>query len=292
MQTTGKTLVAHAEARTQSLRQANNDEQVPRIDGVPTWRPRWQLLLSRKTSTYGAVVLTIVLYCLVLLNCDVAFIGLAYLVLAVWCLAAQPQKGKWNVLEDSDNSILNDIILGDGAVSPRLTNQPTLLSPSSTAVGASSIALVGSSALSWIPLFLISILSTLDFFSQLTLPGLATNFDISDDVLYFLKTAVGVDYAPTSHELALRLLRPVFILACIYAFRKLYSIGVLHRQLAHATYSEDEYQQHRLAKQWRVGAFIKRFLILHASKIVVFVAFAAAMQDPSALGWALVGKNY
>jgi hypothetical protein len=267
----------------------NSQAVVPRINRVPTWRPRWQLLLARKTSTYGAVVLALVLYCLVLLNCDVAFLGVAYLILAVWCLAVQPQKGHWNAVENTF-LVLKSSILGT-SFNPRTIdsrrNEPLLLllAPPSS----SSVLLVDSSTLSWIPLLCTTILATLDFALQLILPAIAANFYISEDILDFFKSGVGIDFAPCSQkDLSLRLLRPVFILACIYVFRKLYSLGILHRQLAYAAVTEEEYQQQRVAKQWRLGAFFKRLLILHAPKLVVFVAFAAAMQDPSALGWVLV----
>ena len=263
--------------------------QIPRVNGVPTWRSRWQLLLARKTSTYGAVVVASVLYCLVLLNCDVSFLGVAYMVVAVWCLAVQPQKGQWRVLadnvDDSEESLLLHSIIRGASRST-----PLLLASSADSGRGFCLTLVGSSLSSWIPLLSSVAVATLDFFLQITLPALAANFDIPDDVLNFMKTAVGVDFEPTGQELALRLLRPTIVLASVYAFRKLYSIGILHRQLAHAALTEDEYEQHRLAKQWSFGAFVKRCLILHASKVVVVVAFAAAMQDPSALGWALVGK--
>jgi hypothetical protein len=285
LQSTGQAVVAEAASKAPSL---ENIEEIPRINSVRTWLPRWQLLFARKASTYGAAVLTVVLYCLVLLNCNVAFIGLAYIIVAVWCLAVQPQKGKWRVDggADVDSDVLHSAILG---VDTARSNQQILSAPS----GASSsrVELVGSSILSWIPLFVATLLATLDFIVQVTLPAVAANVYISEEILNFLKTAVGVDFAPTSKELALGLLRPTLILACIYAFRRLYSIGILHRQLAHAAVDQEEYEQRRLAKQWGVGAFVKRCLILHASKLVVLVAFAAAMQDPSALGWCFVGKN-
>jgi hypothetical protein len=294
IQSAAHTVLAEAAAKPPSSSslegEGDGGEQVPKIDGVPTWLPRWKLLLARKASTYGAVVLTFVLYCLLLFNCDVAFVGLAYMVVAVWCLAVQPQKGHWSVSQnreglDGDNLVLNNVILGVGSSLPRRNQQRR--SPSSS----SSVRLVGSSTLSWVPLLSITILATLDFLLQLFMPAFAANFYISDKVLKFLKTAVGVEYAPTNQELALRLLRPVLVIACTYAFRRLYSVGILHRQLVHAALSDDDFQQHRLAKQWRIGYFVKRFFILHASKVVVLVAFAAAMQNASAIGWVLVGKK-
>jgi hypothetical protein len=289
LQAAGKAVVAEAAATAPENNRAQQ-QQVPRVNGVLTWRPRWQLLLARKTSTYGAVVLAIVLYCLVLLNCDVAFIGLAYLAVAVWCLAVQPQKGQWHVVQTVDDiDVLYDTILGARSL------QSSQQIVSADAGTRSAFAeLIGSSVSSWIPLFSASIVVTLDFVLQSILPVVVSShyFAISEDVLNFLKNAVGLDTAPTGRELALGLMRPVLVLACIYTFRKLYSIGVLHRQLAHEALDQDEYEQLRVAKQWSVGAFVKRFLILHASKVVVIVAFAAAMKNPSALGWALVGKQY
>lgn len=290
VQSAAQTVVTEAAAKPPSFLQgdSNGGEHVPKINGVPTWLPRWKLLLARKTLTYGAIVLTVVLYCLVFYNCDVAFIGVAYMIVAVWCLAVPPQKGQWSVLQNrtgfnGESSVLDEIILGVGSSSSRRNQQRQFSS--------SSVRLVGSSTLSWVPLLFTTVLATFDFLIQVSLPALAANFNISDKVLKFISSAVGVDYAPTNQELALLLLRPVLVLVCIYTFRRLYSLGILHRQLAHAALSEDDYQQHRLAKQWRVGAFLKRFLILHASKIVVIVAFTAAMQNASAIGWALVGKN-
>lgn len=46
----------------------------------------------------------------------------------------------------------------------------------------------------------------------------------------------------------------------------------------------------RLRAQLGVPAFFKRLIILHASKLVALLAFAAAMQAPGGLGLLLAGE--
>ena len=48
-----------------------------------------------------------------------------------------------------------------------------------------------------------------------------------------------------------------------------------------------ESMQHKLQVQRGACAFVQRAIILHGSKLVALAAFAAAMQAPGALGWAL-----
>lgn len=154
--------------------------------------------------------------------------------------------------------------------------------------------LVGSPATRWIPLTATAVVATLDFVVQAALPAVVAAgwpLFISTDVLDFLRDAIGIDAYATGSALALRLLRPVLILGCLTLYRRLYCLGTLHRQLAHALMDDSAYERHRIAKQWGSGALLKRILILHASKAVVILAFAAAMQIPSALGWTLVGKT-
>ena len=235
---------------------------------------------------------------MVLFDCDVAAVGLVYLCLGVWCLAVQPTKGQWmdrqggtlrlqalmGYESSSSSSVLEEVAESVVPLSP--------LSPRSLR-NVRGFVLVGSPATKWIPLTATAVFATLDFIVQAALPAVAASgwpVSISTDVLDFLRDAIGIDAFATGSALALRLLRPVLILGCLTLYRRLYCLGTLHRQLAHALMDDSSYERHRLAKQWRFGALLKRVLILHASKAVVILAFAAAMQIPSALGWMFVGK--
>ena len=52
-----------------------------------------------------------------------------------------------------------------------------------------------------------------------------------------------------------------------------------------------ELEQKRAQRQLTFTALCKRVLILHSSKLVVLAAFLAAVQQPGALGWLLVGES-
>ena len=52
-----------------------------------------------------------------------------------------------------------------------------------------------------------------------------------------------------------------------------------------------EQEQQKLRAQRGPVAFLKRFLILHSSKLVGLLVFATAMQCQSAIGWLLVGES-
>ena len=158
------------------------------------------------------------------------------------------------------------------------------------------MVLQGSSAVCWMPLTCTAAVAAVDFFFQAALPAVVMThwpFHLSLEDVDFLRSAVGIDAEATGMQLALCLLRPVALLLCIDLYRRLYCIGTYQREHAAAAAAGDEdeeVERHRLVKQWTFGAFAKRLVILHASKVMAVVAFAAAMQIPSALGAAIVGK--
>ena len=141
-----------------------------------------------------------------------------------------------------------------------------------------------------------------------------TNWHMPDAWLF----APGLDQQATGLQLAVRLLRPLVLLAAMAAFRCWYCMGTVHRQLHHqalppAAHTARRYAAvgflycllcesppHppkcvcacvcRLHAQLGWKALAKRLLILHGSKAVAVLAFASAMQHAGAVGWLLTGK--
>lgn len=68
------------------------------------------------------------------------------------------------------------------------------------------------------------------------------------------------------------------------------SCGLLQAQLVTDECEPEEAERRALQAQYGVLAALRRLLILHASKLLAVVVFAAAIQHRSAFGWLLVGK--
>lgn len=206
----------------------------------------------------------------------------------------------------------------------RLANHGT---PASTAsAGASRTRLLGSPSPRWLPLLLLAAFAVADFAAQAALPAVAAAaaagwLPVPPDALEWVRTVVGL--SPQAHglELALRLLRPLALLAAIAAYRSCYCLGTLHRQLEREALLPAAQEAHRCGGAMSGGpgccasvgaawleqkgnrslhprrlraelgwrALGKRALLLHGSKLVALLALGAAMQQPGAVGLVLAG---
>ena len=178
-------------------------------------------------------------YCLVLLDCDVSALGLLYLAALAWVLSAQPRRGRWQ-------QRLGGISLAGG----RTLQQRLVLGVPGDAPRARSLrrALVESPARQWLSLFVLSLLAAADFAGQMALPVLALvdwPFHIPVEVLDFIQNALGWSYTARGKDLALRLLRPPALLACVALHRWLYCLGSMHRELQRAAWQESEVERQR-----------------------------------------------
>jgi hypothetical protein len=166
-------------------------------------------------------------YCLVLLDCDVSALGLLYLAALAWVLSAQPRRGKWQQRQGGSfpaggRTLLQRLVLGVPGDAPRADRL------------RQALALVESPARQWLPLFVLALLAGADFAGQMVLPVLALidrPFHIPEGVLAFFQDAVGWSYTARGMDLALRLLRPAVLLACVALYRWLYCLGSMHREL-------------------------------------------------------------
>ena len=142
-----------------------------------------------------------------------------------------------------------------------------------------------------------------------------------------MQDIAGIDAFATGTALALRLLRPLVLLGAVHLFQFGYSVGSLQASRSsgrlelkrmhllcvalsklHLSMASEVSDHYRLQAQQEEHArltgsssqrshsqrgmlpLLKRFLILHSSKLLALAAFAAAMQQPGAIGSILVGE--
>lgn len=96
--------------------------------------------------------------------------------------------------------------------------------------------LVRSPARRWLPLLLLAAFAACDFAAQALLPAAAAATEIGwlpvpQGVYDFLQSVVGLDPEAVGLDLALRLLRPLALLAALTLLRTSHCLGSLHRQL-------------------------------------------------------------
>lgn len=152
-----------------------------------------------------------------------------------------------------------------------------------------SLVLVGSSRFRWVPLALLSLWAASDLAFQYALAStnLPGALGLSKHQLRLIKDIAGIDAFATGTALALRLLRPLVLLGAVHLLQFGYSVGSLQaQQEEHARLMGSSSQ--RSHSQRGMLPLLKRFLILHSSKLLAVAAFAAAMQQPGAIGSILV----
>ena len=206
----------------------------PLVASVPTWRSAWSVHAARKVATYGPSLIAAVVYAVVMVDCDIAANGLAYLALAVWVLAVQPRKGQWRSRGGDAHAQLQDAMLG--------------VARSEASAARPRAVLVDSPTSGWLPLAALALLAAVDAAAQAALPGVtATDWPlhIPRGVVDFLRSAIGIDAAAQGKDLALRLLRPAVIFECLAVYRRLYCLGTLHRQLQHEVVHDAALDRHR-----------------------------------------------
>ncbi|GAB4823805.1 hypothetical protein N2152v2_010851 [Parachlorella kessleri] len=278
------TLHAHiGRALEEHQRGSSTDQYLARVSSVASWHPTWLIMAARLAVAYGPGAVALLGYSLLLLDCPVGFLGLAYLLALVAVLLRQPFRGHWASQGAGAANALHAAMEG--------RPDPPAGSPS---WGAFWLAGSGG-ALRWIPLFLLASLATVDFTAQALLPGATAVLEryCADDswwrdVLDFLTKVVGLDNQAHGLGLALRLLRPLALLCALCLYHSLYCLGTLHSQLKHEARDPAVLQRKRMAAQFGLWALFKRFLVLHAFKLVSLSCFGAAMQTPGAFGWLLV----
>lgn len=146
--------------------------------------------------------------------------------------------------------------------------------------------------------------------------------------LPLLQDIAGIDAFATGTALALRLLRPLVLLGAVHLLQFGYSVGSLQASQSspscrktddctafmslplgycqawpvkpsdhsHLQAQQEEHARlmgsssQRSHSQRGMLPLLKRFLILHSSKLLAVAAFAAAMQQPGAIGSILVGE--
>jgi len=99
-----------------------------------------------------------------------------------------------------------------------------------------------------------------------------------------LRSAAGIDAGLSGAALWLALLRPVAVLAAIRVYRSFFALG---GALA-SSHSAHREPLGSLERQAGLAWLCRRWLVLHAGKLLLVAAFCASMQLPSAVGLALV----
>ncbi|KAK9824077.1 hypothetical protein WJX72_007565 [[Myrmecia] bisecta] len=216
--------------------------------------------LGKVVVSVGALLVVAQAYLLVLWACPRGLLGLTYLALLIVIFVYPPR------------------------LSFPTDEQPNTSQP------AGRTAQHNSSRWRWVAPALLGLLAAADCTLQYTLAATRL-FEIAhvpESVIHFLEDVVGIDRSVSAWALTLRLMRGFSLLGALHLYRFGFAVGTLQAQ--HEMYRTDpaEVAHRRLRGQASYSAFLKRFLIRHADKILVFVVFGAAMQRPGALGWILV----
>ncbi|KAL6770350.1 hypothetical protein ACKKBG_A34605 [Auxenochlorella protothecoides x Auxenochlorella symbiontica] len=213
------------------------------------WQYPGTAWLSHAAVAYGPALVCLAVYILLLVDCDLSLLGLLYLCIGLSVLVWQPRKGRWVKAGP-------DLVL-DGSPLPR-----------------------------WVPLALLALLALADALCQLAARAVlaAPWWHVPENWAAFARDVLGIATHPSRRELAARLLRPLAVLACLAVYRWLFALGTLRRQLEGQVLGPEGVERERLTAQYGLLGFLKRLLILHASKLIVVACFAASMQLPGAIG--------
>eukprot|EP00887_Chlorella_sp_A99_P004668 scaffold4.g4668.t1 len=292
-------LHAHLGAVMRGSAAAPTREAVGEVDHVPTWHSPTVVYASRGLAAYGPSLLGLLGYGAVLWDAPLGLLGLAYLLALAAVLALAPCRARWRLVHRAGSNVAAAAGGGTGmdrgaacwaALPPVL--QSALLNSRGNGRLDADVTLTQCPAARWAPLLLLALLAAADFAAQALLPAAAMvqeRLGLPQGVLDFLEHVVGLSTtAAGGAALLRRLLRPALLLAAAGLYRFGYCLGTLHRQVQAQAMGAAALERKALRSQLGLKALIKRALILHASKLVALLAFAAAMQAPGALGWALV----
>ncbi|KAK9863698.1 hypothetical protein WJX84_001768 [Apatococcus fuscideae] len=245
-------------------------------------QPRWPchpaaiIRLGKLTTSAGSLILALLLYVLLIRSCPIALIGICHLPLLVMVFLFPPLRGRYCVVNDMEQ--------------PLETSVPHLLHLSSQRFESDSFfKWVEAPTWRWAPMLLLALYATADFLAQYLLAATPLATILPPDVRDFMKVVVGISTDASGLQLALLLLRPLSILASLCLFRFGFVVGTLEVHHEQESMGPTELEQKRAQRQLTFTALCKRILILHSSKLVVLAAFLAAVQQPGALGWLLVG---
>lgn len=297
--------------------------EAPIVMGVHTWRPWWLISIARSVYRSGlAMVIGAALpsYILLLYDCDIAFLGLAYLAMFFLLLISGPLPASAHWRTDSSVEEGEEERMGSNDVElapPRYPASSSLINVapmlrSLLAIGRVETYEAGSekrlrldsrSIAPWMALHSLCCLATLDFTLQALFPALAAcqywphfspRIPSKSAVVGFMSRIVGIDPDAYGADLALRLARPACLLAATATIKYFYAIGVAHNQVfrfdvvdARQECDDEHVVESELDVKENTGlfsGFLPRLGILHSSKIVIIIILAAVMDVPSVLG--------
>ncbi|CAL8464921.1 g4456 [Coccomyxa elongata] len=239
--------------------------------------PSVLLWSSRGFVSFGSLVIVLQAYILLLLRSDTSLLGLGYLALCIATFLNPPLRGEY---EEKDE-------MGRVVDGPDSTVSQIYRGCWSLPGHHHFITMKGGKRSRWLPLCLLAVFAAIEFATQYLF--IATNFaevvGIPASALHFIEDVVGIN---TEHKgLSVRLLRSASLLGMLHLYRFGYVVGTLQAQHERNSLSSAEQERRKLQAQRGICALATRFFILHASKIVTFMLFWAAMQHPGGFGWIL-----
>ncbi|PRW58918.1 piezo-type mechanosensitive ion channel-like protein isoform X1 [Chlorella sorokiniana] len=256
-------------------RLAREQAYLSSVGGVQTWHSPGLIYTCRLAVAFGPTLLAALGYLLVLFDCPISLLSLAWLLVLALAFVCQPLPGRWQEVDGGSN-ILQAAMQG---LVQRL--------------GGQRVSLRHSPATRWAPLLLLAAFASADFAAQALLPAAAAAdaagwISLPEGVLDFVQSVVGLSHQAQGMELAVLLLRPLVMLAMLAMLRPAFCLGTLHRQLQEDALPPEVQDARRLHEQLGLRALAKRLVLLHGSKAVALAAFAAAMQQAGAAGMLLI----
>lgn len=203
------------------------------VDGVSTWHPAALVYTSRLAVAYGPASIVALVrlpswwrewctrprcpasrlpakadtrslccetraldlqgYCLLLLDCDIALLGLGYLLLLAALLLHQPPRSRW---EEPAGAGAAGSSTQERQQAMSSSVLPTVMQGLVQRIPGSRRVRLASPTRSWLPLMLLAAYAACDFAAQALLPAAAAAaaagwFELPDDILAFLRAVVG-----------------------------------------------------------------------------------------------------
>ena len=199
---------------------------------------------------------------LVLLDCPISLLSLAWLLLLALAFVYQPLPGRWQALDGGSNILeaamqglvqrlgavhrncMHGCCLAVGSPCPCVKSLHLFALPPGLGAGGNRVRLRHSPTRHWAPLLLLATFAAADFACQAVLPAVAAAdavgwISLPDGLLDFLQSVVGLSHQARGLQLALLLGRPLALLAALALVRSGFSLGVLHRQLQEDSLSSE-----------------------------------------------------
>ncbi len=196
-------------------------------------------------------------YLLVLFDCPISLLSLAWLLVLALAFVCQPLPGRWQEVDGGSNvlqAVMQGLVqrLGAGSSSEyvfacnlhasycdscKAWMKPTaVMRLPRLPAGGQRVSLRHSPAGRWAPLLLLAACAAADFAAQALLPAAAAAdaagwISLPAGLLNFLQSVVGLSHQAQGLDLAVLLLRPLALLATLALLRPAFCLGMLHRQL-------------------------------------------------------------